>query len=121
MRVVQAGLAITQRIAVRGAHLPTASDPHRMPRCDIPLHGASQARIKVRLPGSHQPNNFNNRRFGMHHGQTPEVEVNGSATYEGHCVKLQGERRILRTGYKRLLEMIGALDPQWSITSAPIN
>ncbi|WP_350597734.1 hypothetical protein [Pseudomonas sp. 65/3-MNA-CIBAN-0223] len=48
-------------------------------------------------------------------------ERNGSATYEGHCVKLQGERRILRTGYKRLLEMSGSLDPQWSITSAPIN
>ncbi|WP_336512437.1 hypothetical protein [Pseudomonas gregormendelii] len=112
---------MTQRIAVRGAHLPTASDPHRMPRCDIPLHGASQARIKVRLPGSHQPNNFNNRRFGMHHGHTLEVDVNGSATYEGHCVKLHSEWRIRRTGYKRLLEMIGALDPQWSITSAPIN
>jgi hypothetical protein len=36
-------------------------------------------------------------------------------------VKLEGEWRILRTGYKRLLEMIGPLDPQWSITSQPIN
>ncbi|KAB0498038.1 nuclear transport factor 2 family protein [Pseudomonas moorei] len=89
--------------------------------------------------------NFTNRRFGMHHGHTPEIEVNGdeakglwylndlfinldaqtllngSAIYEDHYVKMQGEWRILRTGYKRLLEMIGPLDAQWSITSQPIN
>jgi hypothetical protein len=51
-----------------------------MPRRDIPRHGASQARIAVRLPGSHQANNFHNRCFSMHHGYTPEVDVNGSAT-----------------------------------------
>ena len=88
---------------------------------------------------------FTNRRFGMHNGHTPEIEVNGdeatglwylndlfinldaqtllngSAIYEDHYVKLQGEWRILQTGYKRLLEMIGPLDPQWRITSQPIN
>lgn len=88
---------------------------------------------------------FTNRRFGMHNGHTPEIAVNGdeatglwylndvfinldeqtllngSAIYEDCYVKLEGEWRILRTGYKRLLEMIGPLDPQWSITSQPIN
>jgi hypothetical protein len=81
----------------------------------------------------------------MHNGHTPEIAVNGdeatglwylndvfinldeqtllngSAIYEDCYVKLEGEWRILRTGYKRLLEMIGPLDPQWSITSQPIN
>ncbi|MNF75706.1 Bile acid 7-alpha dehydratase [compost metagenome] len=47
--------------------------------------------------------------------------LNGSAIYEDSYIKIQGEWRILRTGYKRLLEIIGPLDPQWSITSQPIN
>ncbi|MCY1401583.1 hypothetical protein D9M71_167040 [compost metagenome] len=47
--------------------------------------------------------------------------LNGSAIYEDSYVKIQGEWRILRTGYKRLLEIIGPLDPQWLITSQPIN
>jgi hypothetical protein len=88
---------------------------------------------------------FTNRRFGMHNGHTPEIEVNGdeatglwylndvfinldeqtllngSAIYEDRYVKRHGEWRILQTGYKRLLEMIGPLDEQWRITSQPIN
>lgn len=88
---------------------------------------------------------FTNRRFGMHNGHTPEIVVNGdqatglwylndlfinldeqtmlngSALYEDHYIKLQGEWRIINTGYKRLLEMIGPLDAQWKITSQPIN
>lgn len=88
---------------------------------------------------------FTNRRFGMHNGHTPEVVVNGdqatslwylndlfinldeqtmlngSALYEDHYIKLQGEWRIIKTGYKRLLEMIGPLDAQWKITSQPTN
>jgi hypothetical protein len=101
------------------------------------------------LPGSvqwiHQPEAQTNRRFGMHNGHTPEIEVNGdeatglwylndvfinlneqtllngSAIYEDRYVKRHGEWRILQTGYKRLLEMIGPLDVQWRITSQPIN
>ena len=89
--------------------------------------------------------NFTNRRFGMHNGHTPEITVhgdvatglwylndlfinldeqtllNGSAIYEDHYIKVEGEWRILRTGYKRLLEMIGPLDTHWQITSQPIN
>lgn len=89
--------------------------------------------------------NFTARRFGMHNGHTPEITVNGdeatglwylndlfinldqqtllngSAIYEDHYVKVAGEWRIQRTGYKRLLEMIGPLDSQWRITSQPIN
>lgn len=88
---------------------------------------------------------FTNRRFGMHHGHTPEIEVNGdeatglwylhdlfinldeqtllngSALYEDHYVKAQGEWRILRTGYKRLLEIISPLGSESQITSQPIN
>ncbi|MCY1272175.1 Bile acid 7-alpha dehydratase [compost metagenome] len=88
---------------------------------------------------------FTNRRFGMHNGHTPEITVNGdeasgcwylsdlfvnldeqtllngSAIYEDRYIKLNGEWRILQTGYKRLLEMIGPLDTQWRITSRPIN
>ncbi|MCY1452075.1 hypothetical protein D9M71_689760 [compost metagenome] len=47
--------------------------------------------------------------------------LNGSAIYEDRYIKVQGEWRILQTGYKRLLEMIGPLDAQWRITSQPIN
>ena len=89
--------------------------------------------------------NFTHRRFGMHNGHTPEIEVNGdeatglwylndvfinldkqtllngSAIYEDNYARIDGEWRIVRTGYKRLLEMIGPLDPQWTITSAPIT
>ncbi|WP_256590116.1 nuclear transport factor 2 family protein [Pseudomonas sp. DP16D-R1] len=88
---------------------------------------------------------FTSRRFGMHNGHTPEIVVNGdeatglwylndlfinldeqtmlngSAIYEDRYVKIEGEWRILHTGYKRLLEMIGPLDAQWKITSKPIN
>lgn len=88
---------------------------------------------------------FTNRRFGMHNGHTPEIEVegdhatglwylndvfinldkqtllNGSAIYEDTYIKVDGEWRILHTGYKRLLEMISPLGSQWQITSKPIN
>lgn len=82
-----------------------------------------------------------NRRFGMHHGHTPNIEVNGddatglgsfinldkqtllngSAIYEDHDVKVQGKWPILRTGYKRLREMITPLGSESWITSQPIN
>lgn len=89
--------------------------------------------------------NFTPRRFGMHNGHTPEIVVNGdeatglwylndvfinldeqtllngSALYEDHYVKVKGEWLIQRTGYKRLLEMIGPLGSDWQITSKPIN
>ncbi|HIZ50987.1 MAG TPA: nuclear transport factor 2 family protein [Candidatus Pseudomonas excrementavium] len=88
---------------------------------------------------------FTNRRFGMHNGHTPEISVNGdeaaglwylndlfinldegtilhgSAIYEDRYIKVDGQWRILRTGYKRLLEMIQPLDSQCNITSKPIN
>ncbi len=80
-----------------------------------------------------------------HNGHTPEIAVNGDeATGPWHLndvlINLDeadpAERQrdlgslrhgwkasgaSLRTGYKRLLEMIGPLDPQSLITSQPIN
>lgn len=108
------------------------------PTYQIELNGMEQA---IEFYRSH----FTSRRFGMHNGHTPEIVVNGdeatglwylndlfinldeqtmlngSALYEDHYIKLQGEWRIIKTGYKRLLEMIGPLDAQWQITSQPIN
>lgn len=90
-------------------------------------------------------NAFTHRKFGMHNGHTPEISVegehasglwylndifinlddntllNGSAIYEDHYIKVEGQWRIQRTGYKRLLEMIEPLNPQLNITSKPIN
>ena len=88
---------------------------------------------------------FTKTRLATHNGHTPEIEVNGdeatglwylndvfinldkqtllngSAIYEDYYARIDGDWRIVRTGYKRLLEMIGPLDPQWTITSAPIT
>ena len=90
-------------------------------------------------------NAFTNRRFGMHHGHTPEIKVNGdtatgtwylhdifinldeqtiltgSALYEDSYIKVGGNWRVHRTGYKRLLEMIEPLASNHRITSQPIN
>ena len=90
-------------------------------------------------------NAFTSRRFGMHHGHTPEIKVNGdmatgtwylhdifinldeqtiltgSALYEDNYVKVDGNWRVKRTGYKRLLEMIEPLTSNHRITSQPIN
>lgn len=90
-------------------------------------------------------NAFTNRRFGMHHGHTPEIKVNGdtatgtwylhdifinldeqtlltgSALYEDTYIKVNGSWRVQRTGYKRLLEMIEPLTSNHRITSQPIN
>lgn len=90
-------------------------------------------------------NAFTNRRFGMHHGHTPEIKVNGdtatgtwylhdifinldeqtlltgSALYEDTYIKVNGSWRVQRTGYKRLLEMIEPLTSNHRITSQPIK
>ncbi|PIG09695.1 nuclear transport factor 2 family protein [Comamonas sp. 26] len=89
-------------------------------------------------------NAFTHRRFGMHNGHTPEINVEGdsatgiwylndlfinldeqtiltgSALYEDCYIKVAGQWRIQRTGYKRLLEMIEPLSSDCRITSRPI-
>lgn len=90
-------------------------------------------------------NAFTHRRFGMHHGHTPEITVNGdtatglwylndlfvnldeqtlltgSALYEDTYARIDGQWRIQRTGYQRLFEMIEPLGEQRRITAQPIN
>ena len=87
---------------------------------------------------------FSSRRFGIHNGHTPEIKVEGdsatgiwylndlfinldeqtiltgSALYQDCYVKVAGQWRIQRTGYKRLLEMIEPLSSGCRITSRPI-
>jgi hypothetical protein len=123
---------------LRSILAPEVRISFQSPTYQLELNGLEQAIEFYRT-------NFTNRRFGMHNGHTPEIVVNGdeatglwylndlfinldkqtllngSAIYEDSYIKIQGEWRILRTGYKRLLEIIGPLDPQWSITSQPIN
>jgi len=89
-------------------------------------------------------NAFTSRRFGMHSGHTPEIKVEGdkatgiwylndlfinldeqtiltgSALYEDCYLKVSGQWRVHRTGYKRLLEMIEPLSSGCRITSQPI-
>lgn len=90
-------------------------------------------------------NAFTHRRFGMHHGHTPEIAVDGdratgmwylhdlfinldeqtlltgSALYEDVYVRSpDGAWRIQNTGYRRLLEMIEPLGQGRNITSRPI-
>ena len=89
-------------------------------------------------------NAFTHRRFGMHNGHTPEIKVEGesatgiwylndlfinldeqtiltgSALYEDCYIKVSGQWRIQRTGYKRLLEMIEPLSSGCRITSQPV-
>ncbi|GGU54137.1 hypothetical protein GCM10009504_08810 [Pseudomonas laurentiana] len=108
------------------------------PTYQLELNGLDEALAFYRT-------SFTHRRFGMHNGHTPEITVNGdeatglwylndvfinldqqtllngSAIYEDHYVKVKGEWLISRTGYKRLLEIISPLDPEWRITSKPIN
>ena len=90
-------------------------------------------------------NAFTHRRFGMHHGHTPEIRVDGdtatgiwylndlfinldeqtiltgSALYEDLYTRVAGQWRVQRTGYKRLLEMIEPLSSGCRITSRPIT
>lgn len=123
---------------LRGLFAPEVQIRFDSPTYQLELNGLEQAMEFYRT-------SFTNRRFGMHNGHTPEIVVNGdeatglwylndvfinldeqtllngSAIYEDRYIKLQGEWRILQTGYKRLLEMIAPLDAQWRITSQPIN
>jgi len=102
------------------------------------INGINEAMIFYR-------NAFTHRRFGMHNGHTPEIQVNGdaatgiwylndlfinldeqtiltgSALYEDCYTRVTGQWRVQRTGYKRLLEMIEPLSSGCRITSQPIT
>lgn len=108
------------------------------PTYQFELNGKSEAMDFYR-------NAFTSRRFGMHNGHTPEISVDGdratgtwylndlfinldeqtlltgSAIYEDTYIKRNGQWRIQRTGYKRLLEMIEPLAEGCRITSQPIQ
>lgn len=88
--------------------------------------------------------NFSPHQFGIHNGHHPEITVEGdqatglwylqdmfidtqrnittrgSAIYEDSYKKIDGEWKISRTGYKRLLEEIEERDDRVTITASPI-
>lgn len=90
-------------------------------------------------------NAFTKTKFGMHHGHHPEITVDGdkatglwylhdifmntedkvqyegSALYEDHYVKVDGEWRIAHSGYERLLEIIRPIDDSVNIAAIPVK
>ncbi|MDY0005635.1 MAG: nuclear transport factor 2 family protein [Spongiibacteraceae bacterium] len=90
-------------------------------------------------------NAFTTTKYGMHHGNHPEIEVSGdtatgiwylhdifineeektvfqgSALYEDRYVKQGGKWLIAYSGYERLLEIISPLPADWKIASKPVQ
>src|SRR6185437_13426851 len=52
--VAKVGLAVGERLAARGQHLPARGCKYRMSGGSVPLHRGPETRIKVGLAGGHQ-------------------------------------------------------------------